>query len=72
MGGLKSRLRQAWRNIPRASLRELARSMPQRLKNVIQNNGGGGGGGTLDIDVSTVVKGNNVHKTGKPSLISDS
>ena len=67
MGGLKSRLRQAWRNIPLASLRELARSMPQRLKNVIQNNGG-----TLDIDVSTVVKGNNVHKTGKPSLISDS
>ena len=47
--------------------------MPQRLKNVIQNNGGGGGGGgTLDIDVSTVVKGNNVHKTGRPSLISDS
>ena len=29
-------------------------------------------GGTLDIDVSTMVKGNNVHKTGKPSLISDS
>ena len=45
MGGLKSRLWQAWPNIPLASLRELARSMPQRLKNVIQNNGGGGGGG---------------------------
>ena len=43
MGGLKSRLRQAWRNIPLASLRELARSMPQRLKNVIQNNGGHSG-----------------------------
>ena len=43
MGGLKSRLRKAWRNIPLASLRELARSMPQRLKNVIQNNGGHSG-----------------------------
>ena len=49
------------------SPRELARSRPQRLKNVIQNNGG-----TLDIDVSTVVEGNNVHKTGKLSLTSDS
>ena len=67
MGGLKSRLRQAWRNIPLASLRELARSMPQRLKTLYRTMGG-----TLDIDVSTVVKGNNVHKTGKPSLISDS
>ena len=67
MEGLKSRLPQAWRNIPLASLRERARSMPQWLKNVIQNNGG-----TLDIDVSTVVKGNNAHKTGKPSLILDS
>ena len=67
MGGLKSRLRQAWRNIPLASLRELARSMPQLLKNVIQNNGG-----TLDIDILTVVKGNNVHKTGKLSLTSES
>ena len=67
MGGLKSRLRQAWQNIPLASLRELARSMLQPLKNVIQNNGG-----TLDIDDSTVVKGNNVHNTGKPSLLSDS
>ena len=66
MGGLKSRLRQAWRNIP-TSLRELARSMPQRLQNVIQNNGG-----TLDIDILTVVKGNNVHKTGKLSLTSES
>ena len=28
--------------------------------------------GTLDIDVSTVVKGNNVHKTGKLLLTSDS
>ena len=40
IGGRKSRLRQAWRNIPLASLRELARSMPQWLKNVIQNNRG--------------------------------
>ena len=38
MGGLKSRLWQAWRSIPLANLRELARSMLQRLKNVIQNN----------------------------------
>ena len=52
---------------PLASLRELARSMLQRLKNVIQNNGG-----TLDIDILTVVKGNNVHKTGKLSLTSKS
>ena len=34
MGGLKSRLRQAWRNMPLASPSELACSMPQRLKNV--------------------------------------
>ena len=67
MGGLKSRLRQACRNIPLASLRELARSMPQRLKNVFQNNGG-----TLDIDILTVVQGNNVHKTRKLSLTSES
>ena len=40
MGGIKSRLRQAGRNIPLANLSELARSMPQRLKNVIQKNGG--------------------------------
>lgn len=44
LAGLKSRLRQAWRNIPRASLRELlASSMLQRLKNVIQKNGGHAG-----------------------------
>ena len=43
MGGLKSRLRQAWQNTPLASLRELARSMSQRLKNVIQNNEGHSG-----------------------------
>ena len=68
MGGLtESRLRQAWRNIPLASQRELARSMPQRLKNVIQNNGV-----TLDINILTVVKGNNVHKTGKLSLTPES
>ena len=45
----------------------VARSMLQRLKHVIQNNGG-----TLDIDILTVVKGNNVHKTGKLSLTSES
>ena len=38
MGGLKSRL-------PLASLRELARSMPRRPKNVIHKNRGGGGEG---------------------------
>ena len=43
MGGLKSRLRQAWRNIPLASLSEPARSMLQRLKNVMQMNGGHAG-----------------------------
>ena len=43
MGGLKSRLWQAWRSIPLASLSELARSMLQRLKNVIQKNGGHAG-----------------------------
>ena len=42
-GELESRLRHAWQNIPLASLREPARSMPQRLKNVIQNNGGHSG-----------------------------
>ena len=43
MGGLKSRLRQAWRNAPLASIRELAHSMLQWLKNVIQNNEGHSG-----------------------------
>ena len=56
----KSRLRLAWRNIQLSSLSVLARSMPQRLKNVIQKNEG-----TLDIDILTVDKGNNVHKTKK-------
>ena len=36
IGELESRLRHAWQNIPLASLRELARSMPQRLKHVTE------------------------------------
>ena len=44
---------------------KLARSMPQPLKNVIQKNGS-----TLDIDILTIDKGSNVHKTGILSLTS--
>ena len=39
MQGPKSRLQQAWGNIPLASLRELARSMPQRLKRYTEQGG---------------------------------